>query len=80
MLTDALVASSNTNTGLQDNVTAAAVHADESYAKARINLGIELGDMSGELSDARILGLTTTDGLVELTYAATSNAGCQPPE
>lgn len=35
----------------------------------RINLGIQLGSYSTELSDARVLGLTTGSGLVGLTYA-----------
>jgi hypothetical protein len=35
----------------------------------RINLGLTLGLYSGELSNARILGLTTGAGLVGLTFA-----------
>jgi len=84
MLTNTTVASSDTNSGLQTAVTTAAatLHADNRYAAPRINLGITLGKYSGELSDARILGLTTTAGLVALTYAdsLTVGGGSQPPE
>lgn len=79
-LTDATTAAANTNAGLQAAVDASVVHADESYAKDRVNLGITLGSDSGELSDARILSLTTTTGLVELTYADVSQSAGFPPE
>lgn len=79
-LTNSTVASANTNTGLQDAVTAAVVHADESYAKSRVNLAIELGEYSTELSDARILALTTTTELVGLTYASVSQSPTFAPE
>ena len=79
-LTDTTVAAANTNQGLQDAVTAAVCHADESYAKARVNLAITLGLYSTELSDARILNLTTTTQLVQLTYATPGQNGSQPPE
>ena len=84
MLTDTNVAAANTNAGLQAAVlaSAAALHADNRFAAPRINLGIKLGLYSGELSDARILNLTTTAGLVGLTYANpnTIGGGSQPPE
>ena len=83
-LTDTTVAAADTNTGLQTAVTtaAAALHADNRFAAPRVNLGIRLGLYSTELSDARIVGLTTTAGLVALTYAnsTTIGGGAQPPE
>lgn len=83
-LTNTNVAAADTNAGLQLAVRTAAStrHADERYAAPRINLGITLGLYSGELSNARILGLTTTAGLVGLTYANpnTIGGGAQPPE
>ena len=83
-LTNTTIAAADTNAGLQAAVTAAALtrHADEKPMAPRINLGITLGLYSGELSDARILGLTTGAGLVGLTYADSSvvaGAG-YPPE
>ena len=65
------IAAADTNAGLQAAVLAAApgLHADARPMAKRINLGIQLGLYSGELSDARILGLTTGAGLVGLTYA-----------
>lgn len=83
-LTNTTVAAADTNAGLQAAVTAAAsvLHADNRFAAPRVNLGIQLGLYSTELSDARILGLTTTAGLVALTYADSVNigGGSQPPE
>ena len=83
-LTDATIASADTNAGLQAAVSAAALtrHADERPMAPRINLGLTLGLYSGELSNARILSLTTGAGLVGLT-AADPNvvAGAEyPPE
>ena len=78
------VAASNTNLALRTAVTTAAalLHADNRYAAPRVNLGIKLGLYSGELSDARLAALTTTAGLVGLTYADpnTIGGGSQPPE
>ena len=70
-LTNSLIASADTNAGLQAAVTATAatLHADARPMAPRINLGITLGLYSGELTDARINGLTTGAGLVGLTYA-----------
>ncbi len=70
-LTDVTIAAANTNAGLQLAVTTAAAtrHADERPMADRINLGIQLGLYSGELTDARINSLTTGAGLVGLTYA-----------
>lgn len=83
-LTDVTVAASNTNAALQVAVTTAANlrHADERFAAPRINLGITLGLYSTELSDARLASLTTTSGLVGLTWAdpLTIGGGSQPPE
>src|SRR6185369_346465 len=79
-LSNTTVASADTNAGLQAAVTASASHADESYAKPRVNLGITLGSYSTELSDARILGLTTTTELVGLTYASVTQSAGFPPE
>ena len=83
-LTNTTIAAADTNAGLKTAVTTAAAtrHADERPMAPRINLGITLGLYSGELSDARILGLTTGAGLVGLTYAdplVVSGAG-YPPE
>lgn len=83
-LTDVTVAASNTNDALQTAVLTAAStrHADERFAAPRINLGITLGLYSTELSDARLAALTTTAGLIGLTYADpnTVGGGSQPPE
>ncbi len=83
-LTDTTVGTADTNAGLQTAVTNAAnaLHADNRFAAPRVNLGIQLGFYSGELSNARILNLTTTAGLVALTYAdsTTIGGGAQPPE
>lgn len=78
------MAAADTNAGLQTAVTTAAnlLHADNRFAAPRVNLGITLGLYSGELTDARIVGLTTTAGLVALTYAnsTTVGGGAVPPE
>lgn len=83
-LTNTSTAAADTNAGLQAAVTTALStrHADERFAGPRINLGITLGLYSTELSDARILNLTTTTGLVDLTWAdsAIIGGGSQPPE
>ena len=83
-LTNTTIAAADTNLGLRTAVTSAAAtrHADERPMAPRINLGIVLGLYSGELSDARVLGLTTGAGLVGLTYSdplVVSGAG-YPPE
>lgn len=83
-LTNTTIAAADTNAGLQAAVLAAAptLHADARPMAKRINLGITLGLYSGELSDARILGLTTGAGLVGLTYANpnTIPGSSYPPE
>lgn len=83
-LSNTSITAADTNAGLQLAVTAAAAtrHADERPMAPRINLGITLGLYSGELSDARILGLTTGAGLVGLTYADSSvvTGANYPPE
>jgi len=73
-LTDTTIGTADTNAGLQAAVTAAKPtrHADEQPMADRINLGITLGLYSGELSDARILSLTTGAGLVGQTWADAS--------
>lgn len=70
-LTNTTISNADTNAGLQAAVLAAApsLHADARPMARRINLGLTLGLYSGELSDARINGLTTGAGLVGLTYA-----------
>lgn len=83
-LTDVTIAAANTNAGLQAAVLAAKPtrHADEQPMAARINLGLTLGLYSTELSDARIVSLTTGAGLVAQTWAPSdvvSGAG-YPPE
>lgn len=83
-LTNTLIAAADTNAGLQAAVSATALtlHADARPLAPRINLGITLGLYSGELSNARILGLTTGAELVGLTYAdsaVVAGAGF-PPE
>lgn len=67
-LTNTTVAAADTNQGLQDAVTNSVVQADAVPAKARVNRTIVYGGASGELSDARILGLTTIEELVGLTW------------
>lgn len=83
-LNNTTIAAADTNQGLQDAVNAAAAtrHADERPMADRINRGIELGLYSEELSNARVLGLTTGAGLVELTYAdsAVVEGSNYPPE
>lgn len=83
-LTNTTIAAADTNAGLQAAVLAAAptLHADCRPMAKRINLGITLGLYSTELSDARILGLTTGAGLVGLTYANSSTipGANYPPE
>jgi hypothetical protein len=70
-LTDVSITAADTNAGLQGKVTTAAatLHADARALAARINLGLTLGLYSGELTDARILSLTTGAGLVGQTWA-----------
>lgn len=83
-LTDVTIAAADTNAGLQTAVTTAAtaLHADCRPMAARINLGLTLGLYSGELSNARILGLTTGAGLVGLTYSPSDviTGAAYPPE
>ncbi len=67
-LTNTTVASANTNQGLQDAVTNSIVQADAVPAKGRVNRTIVYGGATGELSDARILPLTTIEELVQLTW------------
>lgn len=68
-LTNSTISSADTNAGLQSAVDAAALtlHADCRYMAPRIDLGLTLGLYSGELSNTRILSLTTGAGLVGLT-------------
>jgi hypothetical protein len=70
-LTNTTIAAADTNAGLQTAVLAAAqtLHADARPMAKRINLGLTLGLYSGELSDARVLNITTGAQLVGLTYA-----------
>ena len=70
-LTDVSIAAANTNAGLQAAVTAAAptLHAEARPMANRINRGLTLGLYSGEISDARVLSLTTGAGLVGITAA-----------
>ncbi len=70
-LNDTTIAAADTNAGLQAavNTAAATLHADARPMADRINLGITLGLYSTELSDARILGLTTEEELVGLTWS-----------
>lgn len=83
-LTNTLIANANTNAGLQAAVTATAatLHGDARPMAPRINLGLTLGLYSGELSNARILGLTTGAELVALTYSPSSviTGAAYPPE
>lgn len=66
-LTNATVAAADTNQGLQDAVTNSSVHADCLAAKNRVIRTIVYGGVTGEVSNARVLALTTIEGLVELT-------------
>lgn len=67
-LTDTTVAAADTNQGLQDAVTNSSVQADSVPAKARVNRTLTYGLASGEVTDARVLGLTTVEELVGLTW------------
>lgn len=83
-LTDTTIQNADTNAGLQAAVDAAALtlHGDARPMADRINLGLTLGLYSGEISNARVLGLTTGAGLVGITAAdpnVVAGAG-YPPE
>lgn len=67
-LSNTTIAAANTNQGLQDAVTNSVVQADSVPAKARVNRAIAYGGADGELSDARILNITTEAELVGLTW------------
>jgi hypothetical protein len=67
LLTNTNVAAADTNQGLQDAVTAATCAADVAPSKPRIIRAIQMGSYDGTLSDANILSLTTTAGLLALT-------------
>lgn len=67
ILTNTTVAAANTVAGLSDAAEAASVHADFVPAKTPILRAIDYGDYSDELTDARVLGLTTVEELVDLT-------------
>ena len=67
-LTNATVAAADTNQGLQDAVTNSVVHADTVPAKSRVNRTLTYGLASGEVTNARVLGLTAVEELVELTW------------
>jgi hypothetical protein len=71
LLTNTTISASTTNAALQAAVTAAApsLHATDRYFAPRVNVGIQLGLYSTELSDARVNGLTTGAGLVGQTWA-----------
>lgn len=68
LLTDATVASADTNAGLQAAVLAASGHADVEPARYRINGAIDYMAQSGEWSDARVLSDTTITELIAQTY------------
>lgn len=67
--TNTNVAAADTVAGLRTAVAVVAVHADFEPARARVQNAINRGADSSELTDARILGLTTVEELVGLTYA-----------
>lgn len=71
--TNTNVAAADTVAGLRTAVDAVAVHADIVPAKHRIHRAIDRGADSLELTDARILGLTTVEELAGLTYAISPN-------
>lgn len=73
-LTNTTINAATSNTTLQDAVTAAFVHADQAYSKARINLAIRLGKYDTSLSDARVLAATTEATLLANTYGTTAGA------
>lgn len=73
ILNNTNVAAANTTQGLKDAIDAAPVHADESYTKERFKRAVDLGSADGSFTDARILGLTTVTGLVELTSATVAD-------
>jgi hypothetical protein len=83
--TNTNVTSADTVQGLRDVLTTAAApgttHADVQPVLARVNRAIDLGVADGSLTDARILSLTTVQGLVELTTAQiTDGIVVMPPE
>jgi len=67
-LSDTTVAAADTNQGLQDAVTNSVVQADSVPAKGRVNRTLTYGLASGEVTDARVLSLTTVEELVGLTW------------
>jgi len=71
-LTNSTVASADTNQGLQDAVTNSVVQAEFEPAKWRVNRTLAYGLASGEVSNARVLGLTTVEELVGLTWLTNS--------
>jgi hypothetical protein len=80
-LTNTTINAATTNQTLQDAVTAAVGHADESYAKKRINLAITFGSYDTSLSDARVLAATTEATLLANTNGSlTSSFQQQMPE
>lgn len=71
-LTNTTVAAADTNQGLQDAVTNSVVQAEFVPAKARVNRTLAYGLASGEVSNARVLSLTTVEELVGLTWLTNS--------
>ena len=71
-LTDANVAAADTNVGLQAAITAKTPHGELDNIEIRVNRGIEHSNNLGVLTDAAILGLTTTLGAQTLFSTADS--------
>lgn len=72
-LSDATVTSADTVAGLTAAVNAAVVHADTAPARERITRTITVGAALTDLTDARVLNLTSIAGLVGLTADANGN-------
>lgn len=72
--TNTNVAAADTVAGLRSALDAASAHADQIPMKARTDLAITMGTYDSSFTDARILGLTTVTGLVELTNAQVSDS------
>lgn len=72
-LTDTNVASADTVAGLKTNSQSVNLHADLKRLQDSLPRAIDYLSYSSELTDALILGLTTTEGLVDLTQQGPLN-------
>lgn len=72
-ITDTNVAAADTVAGLKSQVAAVNVHADTKRLQDNIARAIDFLSYSSELTDALILGLTTSAGLIALTQQSGLN-------